>query len=134
MNSRDQAHAENERALRDLLMRPIVTVVLIVAIAVLGVVVASGAAYNIATRHATDQISDLTDRLAVAVDEVRIQAKAQCDQNKAVANAPVPSTANELGLAISVGARIGYSTAKCTLGDLNPPDPRVAKLLPPGVR
>lgn len=62
------------------------------------------------------------------------QAVAGCRLYKTVAEAPLAPQTTLLGLNLAVGARVAYSSAGCALGKLSPPDPRVAALLPAGVR
>jgi hypothetical protein len=62
------------------------------------------------------------------------RARAYCDVSKKVAEADIPAKVSDLGLQISAGFRKAYYDAGCTLGPLKPADPRVARLLPPGIR
>lgn len=137
MNSRDLAHAEDRKALRSLERRPW----LIIAIAFVALIAVSALVYSIVNAHTTEQVKRLTEQNRVltaqaqkAADEARIQALAGCQLYKLIAEAPLSPQTSSLGLNIAVGARIGYSTADCNLGVLSAPDPRVAKLLPPGVK
>lgn len=137
MNSRDQAHFEDRKALAALERRPW----LIIAIAIVALVAVSALVYGIVNTHTENRLQQLTNQNRVltqqaqqAADEARIQALAGCQLYKLIAEAPLMPTTSSLGLNIAVGARIGYATADCTLGALKPADPRVAKLLPPGVK
>jgi hypothetical protein len=62
------------------------------------------------------------------------QAQAVCRVAKVIADVPLQSTVTRLGLSISAGFRVAYVDAGCNLGRLNPADPRVVPLLPPGAR
>jgi hypothetical protein len=59
--------------------------------------------------------------------------QSQCQFYHDVANAPLGASTSPLGLVILADARIAYSGLNCTNGALAPADPRVQKLLPPGV-
>lgn len=146
MNSRDLAHEEDKRALWWLEHR----VWVVIVIAVFAIIASTSLVYSIATRAAQDRNTTLTaqaqraaDAAAVAAEKAHQQASAQCSLDQAVAEAPLTAPISQLGLAISLGARIGYSVAQCAgvtsvisgkpFGLLTAPDPRVAALLPPGV-
>jgi hypothetical protein len=78
--------------------------------------------------------------LAIAVNassqaaDAAQRARAYCDVSKKIAEAPIPSKVDDFGLEISAGFRKAYYNAGCTLGPLKPADPRVARLLPPGIK
>lgn len=137
MNSREQAHAEDRRALRAMERRPW----LIIAVAVVAMVAATALVYSIVNAHANgqtrryaQQVRVLTEQAQTAADKAHAQALAGCQAYKLLADAPLTPQTSSYGVSISAAMRIAYSTAQCALGDLTSPDPRVAKLLPPGVK
>lgn len=144
MNSREQAHDEDRRALRTVLFLPILFALVTAALVVGSTALVYTIANNHATRqvrHANDQVRALTIQAQAAANAAQIaankaqqQALAGCQAYQLIAESPLAPTTTPAGLRLSAAMRIAYSTADCALGPLTPPDPRVAALLPPGVK
>lgn len=108
-----------EPAERTILKLASAIAVLLLFVAALGI--ALGAESN--ANHARTSAQTANDR-----------AQAACQLYKTVAEAPISPKSTPLGISIAVGARVAYANAKCNLGTLKPPDPRVSLLLPPELR
>lgn len=135
MKSRDRAHAETEEALRWFLRGPW----LFVAVAVALIIGTSAGVYSIVNANTTSQIRKLEDdnrklaeKAQQTADSAAKQARANCQLDKLVAEAPLQTPTSPFALNASVGARSAYMIAQCD-GPLAPADPRVAALLPLGV-
>lgn len=136
MNSRDRAHDEDRRALAALERQPWLIVALVLALSLGG----PALVVSVITNHSNDRLSqisqqakDAADKASAAASAARVLAQSQCGLDKAAAEAPLSNPSSPLGIAISAGARNGYTTAECTLGPLTPADPQILPYLLPGV-
>lgn len=70
------------------------------------------------------------------VDHTAHAVQGSCQFYRDLSAVPLTPTSSRALLTIIADARVAYDTADCPLvkGKLPPPDPRVAALLPPGLR
>lgn len=140
MNSRDKAHQETEDAARDAERNPWIFVAIAVAI----IIGSSAGVYDVVNANSTSQVRKLEEqnktlaaKAQAAADAAAQQARANCQLDKLVAEAPLSTPTSQFAINAALGARVAYSIAQCdlnpNLGRLTAPDPRVAVLLPPGV-
>lgn len=133
MNSRDISRQENATALATI-TGSLRQTVLVWAVIFLGAAVTASLVLGYVNRNNTASTQTFTEQLSNTVKSVKVIAQSQCTQNRAVANAPLVSGTSPLGLYISAGARVAFIQAQCPGKPLDPADPRVIPLLPPGVR
>lgn len=79
-------------------------------------------------------VNGIAHQARSASDRANTSVQAQCKFYHDIAAVPPAPTSSLLGLTILADARIAYDGLGCSNGMLAPADPRVAALLPPGVR
>lgn len=132
MNSRDIAHQEDREALRSLERRPW----LLIALAIIAVMAASGIVYGIVNQHSDAQTRQLTQQVRQLAQQAQGYAQADCGTWHGLTIIPPTPGASESGLRLWAGFRNTYVHKGCVAikGTVPPADPRLKPYLDPGVR
>lgn len=79
-------------------------------------------------------VNGIAHQAQSASDRANSSVQAQCKFYHDIAAVPPAPTSSILGLTILADARIAYDGLGCHNGTLPKADPRVAELLPPGIK
>lgn len=131
MNSRDLAHEEDRKALRSLERRPWI----IIAIAIVAVMAASGIVYGIVNQHSDAQTRQLTQQVRQQASAAQRYSQADCGTWHDLTLIPPTTGASVSGLKLWAGFRNSYVHKGCVAikGPVPPVDPRLLPYLDPGV-